>query len=64
MYLNVENIGQFPLQYFITTTFVKHPSVIYMAQVKLEDVNKKNLNKTTNALMKREKSQIEKSSAK
>ncbi|XP_053973139.1 hydrocephalus-inducing protein-like [Hylaeus volcanicus] len=48
MYLNVENIGKFPLHYSIRVTG-KHPSIIYMTQVtKAAPRKKANLTARTN----------------
>ncbi|XP_036144321.1 LOW QUALITY PROTEIN: hydrocephalus-inducing protein [Monomorium pharaonis] len=61
LYLNVENIGQFPLHYFIKTAPIRHPSVSYMTEIKTENVIKKDHDKSTDTSMRKDKSRIEKS---
>lgn len=58
LYLNIENIGQFPLHYSIKIAS-KHPSVDYMAEIKIENEMKKNQKSSDTSS--RDKSQIEKS---
>ncbi|XP_039306783.1 hydrocephalus-inducing protein homolog [Solenopsis invicta] len=59
LYLNVENIGQFPLYYSIKSP-IKHPSVDYMIEIKTENVIKKDHDKSTDRSTIKDKSQIEK----
>ncbi|XP_017794375.1 PREDICTED: hydrocephalus-inducing protein homolog [Habropoda laboriosa] len=40
MYLNIENTGKFPLNYFIQLSY-RHPSVIYMSNTTTEEVNRR-----------------------
>ncbi|XP_011066010.1 PREDICTED: hydrocephalus-inducing protein-like [Acromyrmex echinatior] len=53
LYLNVENVGEFPLHYSIVTP-VKHPFIAYMS----ENVIKNNDDKSTDTSMRKDKSQI------
>ncbi|XP_011690792.1 PREDICTED: hydrocephalus-inducing protein-like [Wasmannia auropunctata] len=57
LYLNVENVGQFPLHYSIKTTPVKYPSAVYMT----ENIIKEDHDKSTETSTKKAKSRIEKS---
>ncbi|XP_011879966.1 PREDICTED: hydrocephalus-inducing protein-like [Vollenhovia emeryi] len=59
LYLNVENIGQFPLHYSIKTAPVKHPSVTYMTEIKTENVIKKDHDKSTGRSSRRDKSKMQ-----
>lgn len=61
MYLNVENTGQFLLHYSIEIPSIKHPSIIYMTEMKLEDAIKNDIDKTTDTPTKRDKLRIDKS---
>lgn len=40
MYLNIENIGKFPLRYSIQVS-LRHPSAVYMSQLWPEDPQKR-----------------------
>lgn len=60
LYLNIENIGQFPLHYSIKTAPIKQLSVSYMAEIKTENVIKKN-HKSKDTSSRKDKSQVEKS---
>ncbi|XP_014477569.1 PREDICTED: hydrocephalus-inducing protein homolog [Dinoponera quadriceps] len=58
MHLHVENIGQFPLHYFIQETPISHPSVAYMTQVKKEDTIKKDIDKATDTSSRKNKNNM------
>lgn len=60
LYLNVENVGQFPFHYSIKTTPVKHPSTDYMIEIKTENVIKEDHDKSTDRSTRKDKSRIEK----
>ncbi|KAM0731376.1 Hydrocephalus-inducing protein [Formica fusca] len=60
MYLNVENTGEFLLCYFIEIAPIKHPSNLYMTEIKLENAIKTDLDKTSDMPMKRDKLRIDK----
>ncbi|XP_072764383.1 hydrocephalus-inducing protein homolog [Anoplolepis gracilipes] len=59
MYLNIENTGEFLLRYSIEIAPIKHPSNIYMTEIK-EDPIKTNLDKTTDMPTKKDKLRIDK----
>lgn len=52
MYLNVENTGEYLLCYSIEIAPIKHPSILYMTEIKLEDATKTDLDKTSDMPMK------------
>ncbi|KYN44368.1 Hydrocephalus-inducing protein [Trachymyrmex septentrionalis] len=60
LYLNVENVGEFPLHYSIVTS-IKYPSIAYMTEIKTENVIKNNHDKSTDTSTRKDKSQIKKS---
>lgn len=61
MYLNVENIGQFLLHYSIEVASIKHPSFIYMTEMKSEDAIKNDIDRTMDTPTKKDKLRIDKS---
>jgi len=64
LYLNVENVGQFPFHYSIKIAPIKHPSVGYMTEVRTENVVKKDYDKSIDTSTRKDrelKSRIEKS---
>ncbi|KYQ52600.1 Hydrocephalus-inducing protein [Trachymyrmex zeteki] len=60
LYLNVENVGKFPLHYSIVTP-IKHPFIEYMTEIRTESVIKKDHDKSTDTSTRKDKSQIKKS---
>ncbi|KAG5334606.1 HYDIN protein, partial [Acromyrmex charruanus] len=56
LYLNVENVGKFPLHYSIVTP-INHPFIAYMSEIKIENVIEKN-DKSTDTSMRKDKLQI------
>lgn len=60
LYLNIENIGQFPLRYSIKPAPIKQPSISYMTEIKTENVIKKD-HKSKDTSSRKDKLQIEKS---
>lgn len=56
----MENTGEFLLYYSIEVAPIKHPSIVYMTETKLEEMIKNDNDKTTDMSTKKDKLRIDK----